>query len=120
MATPYRWSHLLDIAGLVAMIAGALDPLEGSVVVLAGAASLTIGATIAQSRQAPRLWLALGLIVAGVAALWGFSALGGIGGTSGRSMWWGLTMLPFPIGWVVGLIGGWRRMQELRLLTAKP
>lgn len=46
------------------------------------------------------------LITVGVAVLFGFSAVGGIGGQTGRSMWWGLLMLPYPVGWLMALAGG--------------
>jgi len=32
------------------------------------------------------------------------SSLGGIGGKSGRSLWWGLALLPYPVGWLMALI----------------
>ena len=31
--------------------------------------------------------------------------LGGIGGHSGRSLWWGLFVLPYPLGWIIGIVG---------------
>jgi len=34
----------------------------------------------------------------GVGALWFLSSLGGIGGKSGHSIWWGLLILPYPTG----------------------
>lgn len=46
-----------------------------------------------------------GLILFGVAALWGLSAMGGLGGGSGHSMWWALLTLPYVVGWVMGILG---------------
>jgi hypothetical protein len=40
-----------------------------------------------------------------MAAAFILSLKGGIGGTTGRSWWWGLTMISFPVGWVMALIG---------------
>ncbi|TAK11556.1 MAG: hypothetical protein EPO35_12210 [Acidobacteria bacterium] len=100
--TPSRARFLL-IAGLVLMIAGALDPMEGSVVILAGSALAAIAAYFGHLPRARAIELAFVLITVGVAALFGFSAVGGIGGTSKYSMWWVLTMVPYPIGWIVGL-----------------
>ena len=48
--------------------------------------------------------LILGLIAFGVGAMFVLSAIGGFGGTRGPSMWWGLLILPYPIGWVMGLV----------------
>ena len=45
------------------------------------------------------------LIAIGVGALWGLSAMGGFGGSSGRSMWLGLLILPYLIGWSMGIWG---------------
>lgn len=98
-----RARHLV-IAGLVLMVAGVLDPMEGSVAVLAGSALAAGGAHFGRLPRREALVTAFGLIAVGVASLFGFSAVGGIGGNSGRSIWWVLTMLPYPIGWAVGLI----------------
>ncbi len=45
-------------------------------------------------------------------ALWGMSAIGGIGGSTGRSMWWALVLLPYPVGWVMGFAGVIRALRE--------
>ncbi|MDZ7631973.1 MAG: hypothetical protein U5K74_11685 [Gemmatimonadaceae bacterium] len=108
-----RWSHGLGIVGLVSMIAGALDPMEGSVVILAGAASAAVGAAIGASRHSALLWWGFALVLVGVGALWSLSAVGGFGGTSGRSNWWALVILPYPIGaGAIGLVGAFRRLRE--------
>ena len=114
MTANARWSHLLVILGLVAMIVGAIDPLEGSIIILAGAACVALGASLAHSHHAPRLWWSAGLVLVGVAALWGFSAVGGIGGTTGRSNWWALTFLPLPVGWILGLVTAYTQLREMR------
>jgi hypothetical protein len=114
MVVSPRWSHLLVIIGLVAMIVGAIDPLEGSVVILGGAACVALGASLAHSHYAHRLWWSVVLVLLGVAALWGFSAVGGIGGNTGRSNWWALTFLPLPLGWALGLVTAYKQLREMR------
>ena len=57
------------------------------------------------------------LITVGVGALFGLSAVGGIGGGSGHSMWWGLLMTPYPVGWLMALAGGIAGL--VRILKAK-
>jgi hypothetical protein len=109
-----RWPRGLVIAGLAAIALGTLDPLEGSVVILGGIALVTLGAFLAHSPLRSRMYTALALAVIGVGALWGLSAVGGIGGNSGRSMWWAVTMLPFPVAWVLGIAGA------IQLLRRKP
>jgi hypothetical protein len=86
------------------MLAGALDPLEGSVVILAGSAVAALGALLGRGhRRALQAW-AFVLIAVGVGSMFGMSALGGVGGTSGHSIWWLLILLPYPIGWLLGLV----------------
>jgi hypothetical protein len=102
-----RW---LVMIGLALMVAGALDPLEGSVVILGGSVLAAIGAFLAGTRY--RLPVAAVLLIAiGVAALFGMSALGGVGGNTGRSIWWLLLCLPYAIGWILGLAGAARTLR---------
>jgi hypothetical protein len=111
---PSRW---LVIAGLVLMVLGAVDPLEGSVVILGGSFLVAVGAF--RSRTRYRLPVtALILIAIGVSAMFGLSAVGGVGGTSGRSNWWLLLCLPYPIGWILGLIGAASKLREPRHVNA--
>lgn len=108
------WTRILGIAGLAFMVLGAVDPLEGSVVIVAGSAMTAAGAAMGRSRHRLLLWRAFGLILAGVVIMFGMSAMGGLGGDTGRSMWWALTLLPYPAGWVLGVVGSVRRLRELR------
>jgi len=101
------WSRVLTVIGSIAMLLGAIDPMEGSVVILPGSGLVALGALIGHQERrliAYRAWVFL-LIAFGVAALFGLSAIGGFGGTSGRSMWWGLLILPYLIGWSMGIWG---------------
>ncbi|MGH9673931.1 MAG: hypothetical protein ACRD44_12185 [Bryobacteraceae bacterium] len=107
-------SRALLIAGLAGMVIGALDPLEGSVIVLAGAGSAALAAFLDNGRRRALLYGAFGLVAFGVAALFLLSAWGGFGGNSGRSNWWGLFILPFPVGWVTGLVGAVRMFRHMR------
>lgn len=109
-----RWSRVLVVVGLIAMCVGAVDPLEGSLVILPGTGTVALGAWLGGSRYTPFLGWSFGLVAAGVGTLWGVSALGGIGGESGRPIWWGLVLLPYPVGWVMGLVGAIRRLREAR------
>jgi hypothetical protein len=101
------WSRILLIVGYVAMLVGALDPLEGSLAILPGSALLVLG-TYLNPLERPWLrhrWLACGLIAVGVAALFGLSAAGGFGGTTGRSAWWAVLILPYLAGWALSILG---------------
>lgn len=106
------WSQILVGAGGVAMVVGALDPLEGSLVILAGSGLVTLGTWLGGSDRrllVDWLWL-FGLILFGVIALFALSAVGGIGGKSGHSLWWGLLVLLYPAAWLLGLANLVRRL----------
>jgi hypothetical protein len=101
------WSRILVIVGGIAMLVGALDPMEGSVVTLPGSGLFALGTFLGQHERrliTYRVWVFI-LIAIGVGAMWGLSAIGGFGGTSGRSMWWGVLILPYLIGWSMGIWG---------------
>lgn len=97
-----RWSRILVIVGFVAMVIGVLDPLEGSLVILPGTGLAALGAGLGNSRHRIPLYWSFALVAAGVGAMWGLSALGGFGGISGRSNWWGR------IGKSIGVVEVWR------------
>ena len=107
-----RWSRILVIVGLVAMLIGAVDPLEGSLVILPGTGFVVLGALLGKSQHRVFLFCSFVLVAIGVGAMWGLSALGGLGGNTGRSNWWGLVLLPYPAGWIMGLVGAIRRLRE--------
>jgi hypothetical protein len=107
MNTRNLCSRMLTIAGSIAMVAGAVDPLEGSLIILPGSGLVAFGMFLGQRerRVVAHRVLAFILIAVGVGAMWGLSAAGGLGGSSGRSMWWGLLILPYLIGWSMGIWG---------------
>ncbi len=114
MPISHRWFRPLVIAGLTAMVLGAVDPLEGSIVIAVGSVLVALGTPRRESRVGGRAWLACLLTVVGVAAIWIMSAFGGVGGSTGRSMWWALVAAPYPVGWILGLVGAVQRLRELK------
>ena len=100
-------SRVLSMLGGIGLLAGAVDPLEGSFVILAGSALLWGGEVMkVPERRRLRLWTSVFVLIAvGVGVMFGLSAAGGIGGGSGRSWWWGVLLLPYPAGWLLG-VGG--------------
>jgi hypothetical protein len=106
------WSKVLLVLGLIGMLAGVLDPLEGSVIILGGAGLLALSALVGVSRYRVLLCLAFALVAFGVAAMFVLSNVGGFGGSSGRSNWWWLAILPYPAGWLTGLIGSFLMMRK--------
>jgi hypothetical protein len=99
------WPRILVIVGLLAMLLGAIDPLEGSLIILPGSGMVALGAFLGKSRHRRLLYWAFALIAIGVGALFILSMFGGIGGSTGLSLWWGLIILPYPVGWVICFIG---------------
>lgn len=102
-----QWSRILVSVGSIAMLVGALDLMEGSLLILPGSALVALGAFIGQSERkviAYRTGVFI-MIAIGVGAMWGLTSVGGFGGHSGHSMWWGLLMLPYLVGWSMGIWG---------------
>lgn len=112
-----RWSHVLVIVGLIGMLIGAIDPLEGSLIILPGSGVVALSALLGQSRHRRLLYWAFGLTAVGVGAMFVLSMFGGTGGRSGRghSNWWALVILPYPVGWIMGLVGIILSFRERRL-----
>ena len=101
------WSQILIAVGGVAMIVGAIDPLEGSLLILPGSGLVALGAWLGdgERRLVAFRGAVFALIAIGVAALFGLSTAGGVGGEGGVSPWWALAILPYPVGWSVGIWG---------------
>jgi hypothetical protein len=97
--------HALFWLAAGVLVLGMVDPLEGSVLVAPATAVLALLAHRERSPERRLLGLAFGLTAIGVAAMWGLSAIGGIGGDSGHSLWWAVLMLPYPVGWLLAIAG---------------
>jgi len=105
-------SRSLAILGLLAMLVGGLDPLEGSVIILPGVGIATLGAFLGRSRHTRLLCWSLAMVAFGIGAMFVLSAVGGIGGYSGHSKWWGAFILPYPAGFLLALVTATRRLIE--------
>ena len=115
-----RVSFVLMIIGLAAMLIGAIDPMEGSVVILAGSGVVVLGAHLARSGHRRLVDWGFALIGFGVGAMFVLTLLGGTGGSTGRSNWWALFLLPYPAGWIMGLAGAIVSLRESRLKHTEP
>lgn len=101
------WSRMLTTAGFTGMILGGIDPMEGSVIIALGCGLILLGVHLGDYERPLvmyRAWV-FALTAIGVAALWGLSLVGGIGGASDFSLWWGLFVLPYPFAWSAGIWG---------------
>jgi len=106
------WSRILSVIGLLGLLIGARDPLEGSIVIVPASALISLSAFLARSRFRRLAYWGFGLTAIGVGWMFIISALGGFGGETGRSMWWALTLLPYPVGWILCLIAVVRLLIE--------
>ena len=102
------WSRILKVGGGIAMMLGTIDPLEGSLLILSGSGLVALGTFLAgKDHRTVLYWTwAFILIAVGVGAMFALSAMGGIGGKSGHSIWWGILVLPYPAGWLMAVAGG--------------
>jgi hypothetical protein len=83
-----------------------IPSLEGSLAIVPGAGLAALGAFLGHSRRRVFSYWAVVLVVVGVAAMFGVSAVGGLGEGTGRSLWWAVPLVvPYAAGWVLGLIG---------------
>jgi hypothetical protein len=105
MASGWSRARALSVTGLVLMVIGAIDPLEGSIAILAGCAAGFAGAAMARSPHSRIMLRAMVLMAAGISVMIGFSVMGGIGGDTGRPVWWAVAILPYPAGWILGIVG---------------
>jgi hypothetical protein len=102
-----RWSKPVSLFGGVSLVVGSVDPMEGSALILTGSALLALGSYLGHRDGrvvAYRTW-GFVLVALGVGSLFLLSAIGGVGGNSGRSAWWSLLILPYLVGWSIDLWG---------------
>ena len=95
-----KWKRILTVLGVVLFIIGTLDPMEGSVLILAGAVLISSIRFMDKKENWKLFCGATFCIIAGIFFLFYISSLGGIGGASALSWWYGLLILPYPIGWL--------------------
>lgn len=107
------WTRPLLIIGTLCLAVGTIDPLEGAVLIVGGVALIILAAFLGGSRSRRLLASSLVLIGAGVAGMWIISGYGGVGGDTGRSMWWLVPILvPFVLGWLLAVVGTVRLFRE--------
>ncbi len=104
MKTQAKWTRVVYIIGVILLIIGAIDPLEGSVLILIGSAFLALSTYLARDRHYKIFMSAAIMNIVGVFFLFYFSSLGGFGGTSTLSWWWALLVIVYPIGWLMTIV----------------
>ena len=96
--------RIVYIIGILAVLIGAIDPLEGSLVIVGGSLLLSILVYGRKDAFKKLFLLSTILIIIGVAIMFFLSSLGGFGGTSELSWAWGLFILPYPVGWLLTVV----------------
>lgn len=90
--------------GLLCFFIGAIDPMEGSIIIAPGTIFIALFKYLNRKKRW-RAYLACSIaVILGVIALFYLSWLGGFGGNSNLSAWWGLTILPYPMGWLAIIV----------------
>lgn len=97
-----KWNRFLYITGVILLIAGALDPMEGSIVIALGSIMTFIATQFSEDRHKNIFFIASILITFGVISLWFISSLGGFDPKT--EWWWLLLIIPYPIGWFLEVI----------------
>ncbi len=95
-----KWLQVINIIGVIALIIGAIDPLEGSIAIVFGSALVAFSRYLERSDYYKLFIISFIAIAIGVSFMFYFSSLGGFGGNSNLSSWWGLLILPYPLGWL--------------------
>jgi hypothetical protein len=103
MRTKINWIRIAFIFGVVSLIIGVIDPLEGSVLVALGSILLSVSTYMQKDPQWKFYLTGSVMIITGVSFLFYFSTLGGFG-DSAISWWWGILILPYPLGWLLSVI----------------
>jgi multisubunit Na+/H+ antiporter MnhB subunit len=104
MKEKMKWTRIVYIIGVTALIVGALDPMEGSVVIASGSALISLSTYLTRDKHWKIFLLSLIMIFIGVFFLFYLSSLGGFGGSATLSWWWGTLILPYPVGWLISIV----------------
>jgi hypothetical protein len=104
MKKAINWKRIIYVIGVVALIIGAADPMEGSVVIAAGSLLTAVSTFFMRDRHWRIFMACMILILTGVYFLFFLSSLGGFGGSSDLSWWWGVFILPYPVGWLTLIV----------------
>jgi hypothetical protein len=104
MWTKEKILKVLFVIGIIALIIGTIDPLEGSAAILAGSFLISSSMYFLKDKYWKLFSLGFILITFGVFFMFYFSSLGGFGGNSKLSWWLISLIIPYPIGWLLTII----------------
>jgi hypothetical protein len=93
--------RIIFIVGVIALIIGAIDPMEGSIAITAGSVCIALSTLLTRDRYRKIFLVAAIMILIGVFCLWYVSSLGGF--DPKHEWWWDALILPYPIGWLLSV-----------------
>lgn len=96
------WNRRFYVTGIILIIIGALDPMEGSILIELGTLLLTITTQLSKDRHKFLFLISTLLISVGFFSLWFVSSLGGFDPKT--EWWWLIFILPYPIGWLALIV----------------
>ncbi|MBS1537374.1 MAG: hypothetical protein JST20_06460 [Bacteroidetes bacterium] len=99
-----KLTRVIYIIGVIGLLIGILDPMEGSIVIAFGSVFITISTYLTKDKYYKLFLISSLSILFGVFFLFYLSSLGGFGGKSTLSWWWGSLILPYPLGWLMSII----------------
>ncbi len=97
-------NRFIYIIGIIALVIGAVDPLEGSVLIAIGSIIVSVSAYFSKDKHRRIFIILTAMILIGVFFLFYLSSLGGFGGNSSLSWWYGILILPYPIAWLIFIV----------------
>lgn len=102
MKEKVKWYRVVFIIGIAATIIGAIDPLEGSIIIAIGGICLAVAMYFMNDRYFKIFLICAIMILVGVSALWFISSLGGY--EPKKEWWWNVFISPYPLGWLFSII----------------
>jgi hypothetical protein len=99
-----KWTRVIYIIGVIALIIGILDPLEGSIIIVSGSTLVALSTYLSNDRHRKIFAISFIMIAIGVGFMFYLSSLGGFGKNAQLSWWWATLILPYPIGWLTAIV----------------
>lgn len=97
-----KWPRYVYSIGVTATIIGAIDPLEGSILIAAGSVLLVVSTFFTRDRHYKIFLTSAILILTGVYTLWFVSSLRRVFFEPYNR--WDLLVIPYPTGWLINII----------------
>ncbi|MDA3937302.1 MAG: hypothetical protein PF636_10720 [Actinomycetota bacterium] len=108
------WTRSLILGGGILFMLGVVDPLEGFPLAIAGLLAVYLGERRIRGHYSKPLLVEIIAALVGVTAMLVITFMGGAGGDTGLSIWWLLTVLPYPVAILSGVVTIMLALLEMR------